>query len=181
MALRARAGKGPTTEAAPATATPQQQGAERTDIADAAASTRRPRAVAAAAEVSAQRLARQEQARDERAREQLRQQQRHEGPPATGDFPVVPLGTIANIAVHSVLMLALPLGLYYAAIQGALDPVFAPAFGAVRRENRPLLGGVLAVLGVNGVIVSFLVRAFAEPTGPPAPAAAAAARSRKRD
>jgi hypothetical protein len=170
MALRAR-GKGKNDDT---TASTQQQ---QEDIADAAAATRRPRGVAAAAEASAQRLTRQEQAREERAREQLRETARA-GLPSSGDFPSVPLSTIANIAVHSLLMVVLPLGLYYAAVQGHLDPAFAPAFGAVRRENRPLLGGVLAVLGVNAVIVSFLVRAFREPV---LGQEAAPASSRKRD
>lgn len=174
MALRARAGKStPAAEDSPH---------QRTDIADAAASTRRPRAAAAAAETAAQRLARQEQARDDRAREQLLLLQQQNGPPSASDFPPVPIGTIANIAVHSLLMLALPLGLYYSAVHGVLDPVFAPAFGAVRRENRPLLGGVLAVLGVNAVIVSFLIRAFNEPvaTGVPPSSSTAASGRRKR-
>jgi hypothetical protein len=165
MALRATRAKGKNDDTTPPAGQPQQQ--PPGDIADAAAATRRPRGVAAAAEASAQRLTRQEQAR-ESARAGL---------PPSGDFPAVPLSTIANIAGHSLLMLLLPLGLYYAAVQGHLDPAFAPAFGAVRRENRPLLGGVLAVLAVNAVIVSFLIRAFREPVlGDSSPPSA-----RKRD
>ena len=170
MALRARA-KGKNDDNT--TPAPAQQ----EDIADAAAATRRPRGVAAAAEASAQRLTRQEQAREERAREQLRETARA-GLPSSSDFPAVPVSTIANIAVHSLLMVALPQGLYYAAVQGHLDPLFAPAFGAVRRDNRPLLGGVLAVLGVNAVIVSFLIRAFREPVSGSDPAPAGGGRKR---
>jgi hypothetical protein len=172
MALRAR-GKASSKDPAPSSSAPAP------DIADvAAASSRRPRGAEAAAELSAQRLTRQEQAREERAREQQQAQQR---PPSTTDFPAVPISTIANLAIHSVLMLVLPLGLYYSAVHGLLDPVFAPAFGAVRRENRPLLGGVLAVLGVNAVVVSFLVRAFSEVESGGGAGARRAGTSRKRD
>ena len=38
--------------------------------------------------------------------------------------------------------------------------VYARTFGIPRGENKTLIGAVLAVLGVNVVIASFLVTAF---------------------
>lgn len=72
-----------------------------------------------------------------------------------------------NIGLHSVLMLVLPLGLFFASSYGLLDPVYAKTFGIPREENKTLIGAVLAVLGVNAVIASFLISAFNEPVPPP--------------
>jgi phosphate/sulfate permease len=47
--------------------------------------------------------------------------------------------------------------------------VYARTFGIPRSENKTLIGAVLAVLGVNAVIASFLVNAFNEPAPPPPP------------
>lgn len=47
--------------------------------------------------------------------------------------------------------------------------MYARTFGIPRSENKTLIGAVLAVLGVNAVIASFLVNAFNEPAPPPPP------------
>ncbi len=44
--------------------------------------------------------------------------------------------------------------------------VYARTFGIPREDNKTTIGAVLAVLGVNVVIASFLISAFNEPDAP---------------
>ncbi|KAI8468673.1 MAG: hypothetical protein J3K34DRAFT_426560 [Monoraphidium minutum] len=86
---------------------------------------------------------------------------------ARAGAPAVSPRVALNIGVHSLLMLILPLGLFFASSSGLLDPVYARTFGIPRGENKTLIGAVLAVLGVNVVIASFVISAFNEPDEPP--------------
>eukprot|EP00877_Chromochloris_zofingiensis_P006194 jgi/Chrzof1/1828/Cz10g22200.t1 len=71
-----------------------------------------------------------------------------------------------NIAIHSLLMILIPFGLFFLSAYSFLDPVYKVTIGVPKQENKTLIGGVLAVLGVQVVIASFVISAFQEEAEP---------------
>lgn len=68
-----------------------------------------------------------------------------------------------NLLLHSVLMVLAPLVTFLFVSNGAIDGALASAFpGPVTDHTRAVAGGLLAVLAVNVVIISFLVFAWRE-------------------
>lgn len=77
------------------------------------------------------------------------------------------MDVLTKLVVFSLLMVALPLGTFFSANQGAWDALLRPLVGSqVLEANRLLLAGGLAVAAVNLVLVSFVVSAWREKLPP---------------
>jgi len=89
-------------------------------------------------------------------------------PPAATSSPAQPTSATVsrsaatNLLVHSLLVFAVPLLLYVVSSQGYLDFLWARLFGQPTRWLRTVCSAVLAVLGVNAVLVMFVFAAFGE-------------------
>lgn len=84
---------------------------------------------------------------------------------------------LSTILIFSILMIVVPLGLYFASWEGYLDRLYALTVGIPTPENRPVASAILAVLGVNVVVGGFIWTAFKEVN----PAEPTAAEAKKRD
>mmetsp|Transcript_29463 Transcript_29463/g.54076 ORF Transcript_29463/g.54076 Transcript_29463/m.54076 type:complete len:102 (+) Transcript_29463:55-360(+) len=86
-----------------------------------------------------------------------------QNPQKTVAFPS--LQVVFNLILHSLLMVALPLSLYFASDNGNLDFLYARTVGIPStKHNRSILSAFVAVVAVNLVVASFVIRAFMEQT-----------------
>lgn len=75
-----------------------------------------------------------------------------------------------TVLLFSLLMFALPLGTFFSAWNGRLDPLLAPLLGhALLDDSRLTVAAVLAILAVNGVLAAFVTAAWLEAPPPPKP------------
>lgn len=82
------------------------------------------------------------------------------------------MGAVGTLLLFSVLMVAVPLGAFFATQQGRLDEVLQPLLGQqTLQDNRTVVAGALGVLAVNAVVAVFVAVAWLEPPPPPQDAA----------
>ncbi len=82
------------------------------------------------------------------------------------------MGAVATLLLFSVLMVAVPLGAFFAAQQGHLDAALQPLLGQqTLQDNRIVVSGALGVLAVNAVLAAYVAAAWFEPPPPPQDAA----------
>lgn len=82
------------------------------------------------------------------------------------------MGAVATLLLFSVLMVAVPLGAFFAAQQGRLDAALQPLLGQqTLQDNRIVVSGALGVLAVNAVLAAYVAAAWFEPPPPPQDAA----------
>lgn len=74
------------------------------------------------------------------------------------------LGPIVKLLVFSVALVVLPLSLFNASEQGSFDGLYHIIFPHLTDSQRLLLSGAVAVLGVNFIVVIYIVLAFLEPS-----------------
>lgn len=82
------------------------------------------------------------------------------------------MSAVVTLLLFSVLMVAVPLGAFFAAQQGRLDAALLPLLGQqTLQDNRTVVAGALGVLAVNAVLAAFVAVAWLEPPPPPKDAA----------
>ncbi len=73
------------------------------------------------------------------------------------------LGPILKLLVFSVALVVLPLSLFNASEQGSFDGIYHIIFPHLTSNQHLLLSGALAVLGVNFIVIIYIILAFLEP------------------
>ena len=77
------------------------------------------------------------------------------------------LGPIIKLLLFSVALVVLPISLFNASQQGSFDAFYHLIFPHLTKNQHLLLSGVVAVLGVNIIVIVYIILAFLEPS--PAP------------
>lgn len=73
------------------------------------------------------------------------------------------LGPLVKLLVFSVALVVLPISLFNASQQGSFDAFYHILFPHLTKNQHLLLSGVVAVLGVNVIVIVYIVLAFLEP------------------
>lgn len=74
------------------------------------------------------------------------------------------LAAIVKLLVFSVALVVLPLSLFNASEQGSFDGLYHILFPHLTSNQHLLLSGAVAVLGVNFIVIVYIVLAFLEPS-----------------
>ncbi|GLC58266.1 hypothetical protein PLESTB_001339600 [Pleodorina starrii] len=80
----------------------------------------------------------------------------------TQQFPAGAGRALITILIFSALMVTCPFILYFGSYEGYFDKMYALTIGIPAPENRAVASAILAVLGVNLVVGSFIFVAFRE-------------------
>ena len=76
------------------------------------------------------------------------------------------LGPLVKLLLFSVALVILPVSLFHASEQGSFDTVYHIIFPHLTKNQHLLLSGAVAVLGVNLIVIVYIVLAFLEPSSP---------------
>lgn len=74
--------------------------------------------------------------------------------------------TLIKLFLFSCLVFIVPLGLFSLTYYGYLDVVWGATIGVPTKEHKAYYGGILAVVGVNAVVIAYIVSAFNEEIEP---------------
>lgn len=73
------------------------------------------------------------------------------------------LGPVVKLLFFSIALVVLPLSLYNASEQGSFDVLYHFLFPHLTTNQHLLLSGAVAVLGVNVIVIIYIILAFLEP------------------
>lgn len=75
-------------------------------------------------------------------------------------------GPVLKLLLFSVALVVLPISLFNASEKGSLDSLYHIIFPHLTNNQHLLLSGAVAVLGVNLIVIVYIILAFLEPQPP---------------
>ena len=71
---------------------------------------------------------------------------------------------VGTVAIFSILLIAIPLGTFFAVLHGTIDSYIG--LDTLSDSNRLIFAGIIGVVSVNLVVAAFLIAAWREPVPP---------------
>lgn len=75
-------------------------------------------------------------------------------------------GPILKLLLFSIALVVLPISLFNASEKGSFDNLYHILFPHLTSNQHLLLSGAVAVLGVNVIVIVYIILAFLEPQAP---------------
>ena len=72
-------------------------------------------------------------------------------------------GPVLKLLLFSVALVVLPISLFNASEKGSFDSFYHILFPHLTSNQHLLLSGAVAVLGVNAIVIVYIILAFLEP------------------
>lgn len=75
-------------------------------------------------------------------------------------------GPVLKLLLFSIALVVLPISLFNASEKGSFDTFYHILFPHLTSNQHLLLSGAVAVLGVNVIVIVYIILAFLEPQAP---------------
>ena len=75
-------------------------------------------------------------------------------------------GPVLKLLLFSIALVVLPISLFNASEKGSFDNLYHILFPHLTSNQHLLLSGAVAVLGVNVIVIVYIILAFLEPQAP---------------
>ena len=75
-------------------------------------------------------------------------------------------GPVLKLLLFSIALVVLPISLFNASEKGSFDSFYHILFPHLTSNQHLLLSGAVAVLGVNVIVIVYIILAFLEPQAP---------------
>ena len=75
-------------------------------------------------------------------------------------------GPVVKLLLFSIALIVLPVSLFNASEKGSFDNFYHILFPHLNSNQHLLLSGAVAVLGVNVIVIVYIILAFLEPHAP---------------